>query len=104
MSVELRPPLDVDKGTVVRSLAEGCSAACYFGDDLGDLPAFSVLADLRGEGRDTVAVAVLDPESDPRVGAAADLTLAGQQEALDVLAWLAASAGPAPGDRERRLF
>ena len=50
MSVELRPPLDVDKGTVVRSLAEGCSAACYFGDDLGDLPAFSVLADLQGRG------------------------------------------------------
>ncbi len=94
MSVELRPPIDVDKGTVVRALAEGFSAACYFGDDLGDLPAFSALADLRSEGRDTVAVAVLDPESDPRVAAAADLTLAGQREALDVLAWLAESVAP----------
>ena len=38
MSAELRPPLDVDKGSVVGGLAAPCSAACYLGDDLGDLP------------------------------------------------------------------
>ena len=27
-----------------------CSAACYFGDDLGDLPAFAALTTLRSEG------------------------------------------------------
>ncbi len=40
MSVELRPPVKTDKGTVVDELASGLGAACFFGDDLGDLPAF----------------------------------------------------------------
>jgi len=40
LSLELRPALDVDKGTVVRSLADGMRALAVFGDDLGDLPAF----------------------------------------------------------------
>jgi trehalose 6-phosphate phosphatase len=93
MSVELRPPLDVDKGSVVRALAGSCSAACYFGDDLGDLPAFEALADLRGRGLHTVAAAVLDDESDPRVAAMADLIVSGQREALDALAWLADATG-----------
>ena len=47
---ELRPPLDVDKGTVVRALVaehdvqaagEPLPAAAAFGDDVGDLPAFA---------------------------------------------------------------
>ena len=46
MAVELRPGIDTDKGTVVRALAAGCSAACCFGDDLGDLAAFGALGDL----------------------------------------------------------
>jgi len=98
LSVELRPPLDVDKGSVVRAMAGPCSAACYFGDDLGDLPAFAALSAMRIEGKRTVAVAVVDNESDPRVAAAADLTLSGPGEALDALAWLAESAadGTAP--------
>ena len=51
---ELRPPLDVDKGTVVRALVaehderHGRAAAgrlAAFGDDIGDLPAFAALGD-----------------------------------------------------------
>jgi trehalose 6-phosphate phosphatase len=100
LSVELRPPLDIDKGSVVRDLAGSCSAACYFGDDLGDLPAFAALAAMRSGAVRTVSVAVLDAESDPAVAEAADVTVTGQGEALDALAWLAgaASDGPAPPD------
>ncbi len=97
LSVELRPPLDVDKGSVVTTLAGPLSAAGYFGDDLGDLPAFEALAVLRTEGLATVSVAVLDDESDPRVAAMADLTVSGQREALDALAWLATAAEGGPG-------
>ncbi len=98
MSIELRPPLDVDKGSVVTALAGSCSAASYFGDDLGDLPAFEALAALRDRGLGTLAVAVLDDETDPRVPAAADLTLPGQVQALDALAWLATvDGGPSAG-------
>jgi trehalose 6-phosphate phosphatase len=89
MSIELRPALDIDKGSVVRGLVEGCSAACYLGDDLGDLPAFAALAELRTAGMATVSVAVADDESAPEVAAAADLTLAGPPEALGLLGWLA---------------
>ncbi len=89
MSIELRPALDVDKGSVVRRLVQGCSAACYLGDDLGDLPAFAALAALSTAGMATVSVAVVDDESAPEVAAAADLTLSGPREALDLLGWLA---------------
>jgi trehalose 6-phosphate phosphatase len=92
MSLELRPPVAVDKGTVVRQLAAGCSAACYLGDDLGDLPAFADLASLAGEQMATVSVAAVDGESAPEVVAAADITVTGPAGALEVLRWLARSA------------
>jgi trehalose 6-phosphate phosphatase len=91
-SVELRLPLPVDKGSVTATLAGECSAAVFLGDDLGDLPAFAALDELRASrGVATVKVAVADHESAPEVLAAADLVLAGPDEALDVLAWLASS-------------
>ena len=44
MELELRPPLHVDKGTVVHQLADELGGRLrqvgVFGDDLGDLPAF----------------------------------------------------------------
>ena len=93
MSIELRPALDVDKGSATRGLVEGCSAACYLGDDLGDLPAFAALAELASRtGMATVSVAVVDGESDPQVAASADLTVSGPGEALALLEWLALSS------------
>jgi len=93
LSVELRPPLDIDKGTVVEELTDGCSAACFLGDDLGDLPAFAALGRLavtRGLG--TVGVAVQDAEAAPEVAAVADLVVEGPAGALAVLAWLDAAS------------
>jgi trehalose 6-phosphate phosphatase len=93
MSIELRPPLDIDKGTALRRLVAGSSAACYFGDDLGDLPAFAVLADLASAGgMTTVSVAVVDSESAEDVAAAADVVVPGPFEALKALGWLAEEA------------
>ena len=43
MSYELRPPVAIDKGTVVTELIDGMAAACFLGDDVGDLPAFDAL-------------------------------------------------------------
>ncbi len=89
-SLELRPPLAVDKGTALRRLTEGCSAACYFGDDLGDLPAFTELSGwAAAAGRDGVSVAVVDEETAPEVVALADLTVAGPAAAGRLLTWLA---------------
>jgi trehalose 6-phosphate phosphatase len=84
MSVELNPPIEVDKGTVVAELALGSGAvrACYLGDDRADLAAFRALRDL---AIDTVSVAVRGAETPPEVIAAADLVVAGPEEVLGLL-------------------
>jgi trehalose 6-phosphate phosphatase len=98
LSIELRPPLDIDKGSALRRLVAGCSAACFFGDDLGDLPAFATLADLASEdGMATVAVAVADAESAAEVAAAADVVVPGPRVALEALRWLAEEPSVVPG-------
>lgn len=90
LSCELRPPVGMDKGVATRRLVEGCSAACYLGDDLGDLPAFAALDELADEsGMSTVSVAVVDDESAPVVSDAATITVSGTGEALALLDWLA---------------
>ncbi len=89
-SVELRPPLSIDKGTVLRRLTDGCTAACFLGDDVGDIPAFVELARRGAEGLATVGVAVIDEETDPEVAASADLSVTSPHGAVGVLTWLAA--------------
>ena len=93
MSVELRPPLDVDKGSVVASIVatSGVTGACFVGDDVGDLSAFRTLRDLvdRGLLGWAVRVAVLSGESPPEVTAEADLTVEGPEGVLELLAGLA---------------
>ncbi len=85
MSVELHPPVDADKGLVVRELAAGASGVLYAGDDLGDLPAFAALAQLRAAGVTTVAAAVETPELPDAVRAASDVLLAGPDGVVDLL-------------------
>jgi trehalose 6-phosphate phosphatase len=84
-SVELRPPLPVDKGTAVTDLASGFAAACYLGDDIGDLPAFAALDALRDAGASTVKIVAGSDEAPPEVLAAADLVLPGPEAALAFL-------------------
>jgi trehalose 6-phosphate phosphatase len=84
-SWELRPPVPTDKGTVVAGLAAGLQAVCFVGDDTGDVPAFRVLARLRAQGVDTLAVAVGGPETPPEVRAPADLVVDGPAGVLELL-------------------
>jgi trehalose 6-phosphate phosphatase len=88
MSVELHPPIDVDKGTAVRELAGELSAACFIGDDLGDLPAFRALDTLAARGATAVRIAVRSAEAPPALLDAADLVVDGPEGARDVLAEL----------------
>lgn len=97
---ELRPPLNVDKGTVVRSLASERTGrldnAAAFGDDMGDLPAFAALTGLTkpdGSPLYTVRVAAVDSESPAQVADAADLVVAGADGAVALLAALRDAAG-----------
>ncbi|MHB1912227.1 MAG: trehalose-phosphatase, partial [Acidimicrobiales bacterium] len=89
MSVELRPPLAVDKGTVVAGLADGFATVAYLGDDIGDLPAFRALDDLAASGMRTAKVGVTGPEAPPVLLAAADVVLDGPEAALGLLEDLA---------------
>jgi trehalose 6-phosphate phosphatase len=101
---ELRPPLHVDKGTVVRSLAEERAGrldnAAAFGDDIGDLPAFGAVTGLTkpdGTSIYSVRVAAVDTESPQQVADAADLIVAGATGAVALLGALRDAAhGAAP--------
>lgn len=88
-AVELRPPVGPDKGTVVEHLGKGCRAACFAGDDAGDLAAFSALDRLAERGLCAVRLAVADAESPPELLERADVVVAGPEEALAVLGALA---------------
>ena len=84
-AVELHPPEAPDKGDVVEDLAVGCDAACFVGDDVGDLPAFDALDRLAAKGLVTIKVAVDSDESAPGLLERADVVVAGSEGAI---AWL----------------
>jgi trehalose 6-phosphate phosphatase len=85
-SYELRPPMPIDKGTVVSDVVAGMDAACYIGDDLGDLPAFDALdaAPLH-----SLKVAVRSGEAPPELLERANLKVDGPPGVLDLFRHLA---------------
>ena len=89
LSIELRPPIGVDKGTVVEEMAGGSRAVCYCGDDVGDLPAFAALARLRAQGIATLGVAAMSDESPLELANAADVTVDGPPGVVAFLSTLA---------------
>jgi trehalose 6-phosphate phosphatase len=88
-ALELRPPLTIDKGAVVERLAAGATAACFAGDDAGDLPAFAALDRLAAAGMAVVRLAVADAETPPALVAGADVVVGSPVEALALLGRLA---------------
>jgi trehalose 6-phosphate phosphatase len=81
--LELRPPLDADKGIAVRSMLEerGLQRALYAGDDSTDLDAFRGLDGLEA----AVRVAVVSGEAPPGLVEAADLVVGSPAELLELL-------------------
>ena len=84
MVVELKPPVERDKGDVVREVLDGPAelvGGWFFGDDLGDRPAFAALAERAGRDPrfEAMRVAVANPEGDP-LADLADLMLDGPDE------------------------
>jgi trehalose 6-phosphate phosphatase len=91
-ALELRPPVPIDKGQVVERVAAGRTAACFAGDDAGDLAAFAALDRLARLGMRVVRLAVADEETPPELVAAADVVVHSPVEALDLLGRLADAA------------
>jgi trehalose 6-phosphate phosphatase len=92
MSWELRPPVGRDKGTVVGELAAGLDAACFIGDDVGDLPAFDALDRMVADGARGLKVAVRSPEAPPEMLARADLIVDGPPGVVELLERLNAAS------------
>lgn len=77
MVIELKPPVDRDKGMVIGEAARSAGCAWYFGDDVSDIKAFNALRAREAADPDFfgVCVAVANPETGQEVASAADLTL-----------------------------
>lgn len=79
-AIEVRPPVEIDKGTAVDTLlGPGVEAAAFAGDDRGDLPAFDALdrAVTDGRLRHAVRIGVRSPEAPPALLERGDLTVDG---------------------------
>jgi trehalose 6-phosphate phosphatase len=81
--LELRPPVEADKGTAVRTLLEerGLQRALYAGDDTTDLDAFRGLDGLEV----AVRVAVASAEGPPELRERADLVVGSPAELVELL-------------------
>jgi trehalose 6-phosphate phosphatase len=98
--IEVRPPLAVDKGTVVRGLVRehDLRGIVYLGDDLTDVDAFRAVRDLREEGEILgLTTGVGGAEVPDGLVGVSDILLPGPQAASQFLQALAQalSQGPA---------
>jgi len=86
--IELRLP-GYDKGVALRRLVEQVRPATvlFVGDDVGDLPAFDAIAELRRVGTPAWSVAVVSTEV-PEVAEAADVQVDGPEGVVALLAAL----------------
>jgi trehalose 6-phosphate phosphatase len=79
--LEVRPPVEFDKGLGITALLSGAglSAAVYVGDDTTDLDAFRGMRELSASGELELAlcVAVASDEAPPELAREADLTVDG---------------------------
>jgi trehalose 6-phosphate phosphatase len=94
-AIELCPPVDVDKGTVIEELvlSHQLRSALYLGDDAADLKAFRALVRLSARSICSgVAVAVAHPNSPPALLAKAHIVIESCERVPAFLEWLLAVA------------
>ncbi|MFI5047944.1 MAG: trehalose-phosphatase [Acidimicrobiia bacterium] len=94
LSMELRPPVPVDKGSVTAELVSGLHAAAFAGDDAGDVPAFAELARLHrgGDLGAGVSIGVRSAEA-PDAVLRADVVVEGPAGLAALVAALADAVG-----------
>lgn len=87
MSVELRPPVEFSKASVVREVAarDELQAAAFFGDDLVDLPGFDALDELDEAGIATLRVGVDSDETPRELLERSDLTVRGASGVVEMV-------------------
>jgi trehalose 6-phosphate phosphatase len=99
MAIELRPPIEVDKGHPTSALVEGFEVGAFAGDDYGDLPAFAALARAVDEGRlaRAVRIGVTSSEAPPELADAVDIVVDGPAGLLALLTRVADEIGEPVG-------
>ncbi len=91
MVYELRPPVQVDKGSAFRQLIEShhLDAAIYVGDDTTDVDVFQIATRMRAEGQVFgAAVGVRSAETPQAIIDHADLLVDGVAAVEKLLSWL----------------
>lgn len=93
MVLEVRPPVEVDKGTAFRDLVleHQLSSALFLGDDISDLTALQAAAALRSGGIAAYGVGVQSEDAPPEVAAHADYLADGVADVEQLLAFLLAA-------------
>jgi trehalose 6-phosphate phosphatase len=86
--LELRPPGYDKRGALLSLCDPRPSAVLFAGDDLGDLPAFDAVDELRAEGVAGVLVCSASDESPPQVRERADVVVDGPAGVVALLARL----------------
>jgi len=95
MIVELRPTALVTKGTALNEIVEKyqLESVVFIGDDVTDVDGFCALHELRNQGKHTVAVGVVTPDSHPDVAANADVMVNSVEEIVAVLTHVGQTLG-----------
>jgi trehalose 6-phosphate phosphatase len=93
MVAELKPPVSVDKGTVLSGEVADLRSGWYFGDDLSDAKGFAALRERHQQDAEFfgVCVAVRNPETGQDLEGQADFTLADPGEMPELLARVVAA-------------
>jgi trehalose 6-phosphate phosphatase len=91
MVVEVRPPLSLDKGTIVERVVKerDLHSVVFLGDDLTDVDAMKALKRLRTEGVASLAIGVAGEEAPPSLVNESDILLPDPQAVAAFLARLA---------------
>jgi len=90
---EIRPPIQVDKGTIVRAIVEDyrLNGVIFLGDDVTDYAAMRALRQLSGDaegGFRALSIGVIHPGTSPELFAVCDLTANGVHDVTHFLRWL----------------
>jgi trehalose 6-phosphate phosphatase len=92
--LEVRPPVQIDKGAGIANLLQGSdvTSALYVGDDVTDLDAFRTLKAMADEGRlsHVVRVGVRSEEGPAEIVSEADLVVEGTDGVQELLSLLVA--------------
>jgi trehalose 6-phosphate phosphatase len=91
LSYELRPPVEVNKGTVIGVLVGELDAAGFIGDDRGDRLAFDALDRFAADGGTALKVAVRSDEAPPELIERADQIVDGPPAVVAALRALTVS-------------